>query len=83
MKKRTNLLDTLDGQLTVAEAYAMRPRKWVLYTAIVLILATLVGWSGSDVHFSGLHATGRTFSALVTTRYVHPSVRSQGACGIF
>ena len=72
MKKRTNLLDTLDGQLTVAEAYAMRPRKCVLYTAIVLILATLVGWSGSDVHFSGLTQTGSSVAKGVVSGIFSP-----------
>ena len=72
MKKRKNLLDTLDGQLTVAEAYAMRPRRWVLYTAIVLILAVLVGWSGSDVHFSGLTDTGSSVAKGVVSGIFHP-----------
>ena len=40
-----NIEQTLDEKLTVAEVYAARPRKWVLYTVIVLILAVLVGWS--------------------------------------
>ena len=33
------LEETLDRKLTVAEMYANRPRKWLLYTAIVLIIA--------------------------------------------
>ena len=38
------LEETLDRKLTVAEMYANRPRKWLLYTAIVLIIAVLIGW---------------------------------------
>ena len=40
-KKKKNLIEeieqTLDKKLTVAEMYANRPRKWVLYLAIVLL----------------------------------------------
>ena len=53
------LEETLDRKLTVAEMYANRPRKWLLYTAIVLIIAVLIGWSANDIHFTGLTATGR------------------------
>ena len=41
------LEETLDRKLTVAEMYANRPRKWLLYTAIVLIIAVLIGWSAT------------------------------------
>ena len=34
-----NFEQTFDRKLTAAEAYAARPRKWVLYTLIVLIIA--------------------------------------------
>ena len=71
-KKNGSILETLDHKLTVAEAYALRPRKWVLYTVIVLILATLVGWSGSDVHFSGLTSTGSSVAQGVVSGIFHP-----------
>ena len=38
------LEEALDRKLTVAEMYANRPRKWLLYTLIVLIIVVLVGW---------------------------------------
>ena len=47
-----------DEKLTVAEVYASRPRKWLLYTAIVLIIAVLVGWSSSGVNFNGVTQVG-------------------------
>ena len=47
-----------DRELTVAEVYASRPRKWVLYTAVVLIVAVLIGWSSSGVSFSGITQVG-------------------------
>lgn len=61
-KKKNNLIEeieqTLDKKLTVAEMYANRPRKWVLYLAIVLLIVVMVGWSASDIKFTGLTVTG-------------------------
>ena len=61
-KKKKNLIEeieqTLDKKLTVAEMYASRPRKWVLYLAIVLLIVVMVGWSASDIKFTGLTVTG-------------------------
>lgn len=61
-KKKKNLIEeieqTLDKKLTVAEMYASRPRKWVLYLAIVLLIVIMVGWSASDIKFTGLTVTG-------------------------
>ena len=53
-----NVEQTVDEKLTIAEVYASRPRKWVLYTVIVLILAVLVGWSASGVNFTGVTSVG-------------------------
>ncbi len=61
-KKKKNIIEeieqTLDKKLTVAEMYASRPRKWVLYLAIVLLIVIMVGWSASDIKFTGLTVTG-------------------------
>ena len=61
-KKKKNLIEeieqTLDKKLTVAEMYTNRPRKWVLYLAIVLLIVIMVGWSASDIKFTGLTVTG-------------------------
>lgn len=60
--EKKNLIEeieqTLDKKLTVAEMYANRPRKWVLYLAIVLLIVVMVGWSASDIKFTGLTVTG-------------------------
>lgn len=60
--KKKNIIEeieqTLDKKLTVAEMYANRPRKWVLYLAIVLLIVIMVGWSASDIKFTGLTVTG-------------------------
>lgn len=59
-KKRSieALEQVLDRKLTVAEMYANRPRKWLLYLAIVLVIVLLVGWSAKDIRFTGLTVTG-------------------------
>ena len=59
-KKRSieALEQALDQKLTVAEMYANRPRKWLLYLAIVLVIVLLVGWSAKDIRFTGLTVTG-------------------------
>ena len=71
-KNLQTILDDADRKLTAAEVYALRPRRWVMYTAIVLILALLVGWSASDVHFSGLTATGSSVARGVVSGIFHP-----------
>lgn len=65
----------LDHKLTVAEMYAARPRKWMLYTLIVLILVVLVGWSGSSVRFEGLTVTGREVAKGVVSGVTHPDLK--------
>lgn len=61
-KKKKNIIEeieqTLGKKLTVAEMYANRPRKWMLYLAIVLLIVIMVGWSASDIKFTGLTVTG-------------------------
>lgn len=59
-KKRSieALEQVLDRKLMVAEMYANRPRKWLLYLAIVLVIVLLVGWSAKDIRFTGLTVTG-------------------------
>ena len=44
--KLENFEQVFDRKLTAAEAYAARPRKWVLYTLIVLIIVLLVKPAG-------------------------------------
>lgn len=50
--------ETFHRKLTAAEAYANRPRNWMIYTMIVLIIVALVGWSSSSIQFNGLTVTG-------------------------
>lgn len=74
-KKKLNIEEieqTLDRKLTVAEVYANRPHKWIVYTAIVLIIVTLVGWSAADIKFTGLTATGTEVAKGVLHGVFHP-----------
>ena len=50
--------ETFHRKLTAAEAYANRPRNWILYMVIVLIVVSLVSWSGSSIQFKGMTSTG-------------------------
>lgn len=56
--KLENFEATFNRKLTAAEAYANRPRFWMLYTAITLIIVLLVGWSSAEVKFTGMTVTG-------------------------
>ena len=67
-----NVEATLDKKLTVAEMYAARPRKWVLYTVIVLIVVLLVSWSSADIEYSGLAAKGSEVAMGVVSGVFHP-----------
>lgn len=64
--------DSLDRKVTAAEAYELRPRNWLLYTLIVLIVVSLVSWSGSDVHFTGLTSTGSNVAKGVISGISRP-----------
>ena len=73
MKKKIEVFEeTLDRKLTAAEMYANRPRKWFLYTLIVLIIVVLVGWSAHDIKFTGLTATGTEVAKGVVHGVFHP-----------
>ena len=64
-----------DEHLSVAEMYMRRPRMWWLYTVIVLIVAVLVGWSGSTIEFEGLTVTGRSVALGVISGITHPDLK--------
>ncbi len=60
-KKKKSLAEieqAIDRKLTVAEVYASRPRKWMLYLVITLLIVAMVGWSAEDIQFTGLTVTG-------------------------
>lgn len=73
--KLENFEDTFHRRLTAAEAYANRPRYWMLYTLIVLIIVLLVSWSSSDIHFTGLTATGTEVAKGVVHGVFDPDLK--------
>ena len=73
-EKLEKIEKTIDEKLTVAEMYASRPRKWWIYTLVVLIIAVLVGWSGSTVEFEGLTVTGRSVAQGVIRGITRPDL---------
>ena len=64
----------LDEKITAAEMYARRPRKWWLYTLIVLILAVIISWSGSSLNYAGMTATGTQVAKGVVSGITHPDM---------
>ena len=60
--------------LTIEEAYASRPRLWWIYTIIVLVVAALLGWSGTSITYKGLATKGITIAQGVGNGLLHPDV---------
>ena len=61
MAKRTKLENfeaTFNRKLTAAEAYTNRPRFWMLYTVITLIVVAMISWSSAGIQFNGLTVQG-------------------------
>ena len=71
-EKVSQIENKIDEKLTAAEMYANRPRKWWIYFIIVLIVAVMVGWSGSDIKFTGLTVTGSEVAKGVVYGIFHP-----------
>lgn len=67
--------DALDKKLTVAEAYASRPRKWWVTLIILLIVVAVIGWSAADVNFTGLTSTGAMVAKGVVSGITHPDLK--------
>ena len=42
----------------IIDKYESRPRKWWIYTIIIVIMAAILGWSASSVTFKGLAVKG-------------------------
>ena len=70
MAKQNKLLT--DRPLTIEEAYEARPRLWWVYTLIVLIVASLLTWSGTAVKFGGFATKGIEVAKGVGNGLIHP-----------
>ena len=78
MSARTKLEtfeEVYNRKLTAAEAYANRPRKWMLYTLIVLIIVVMVSWSSSSIQFNGMTTTGSEVAKGVLHGVFHPDTK--------
>ena len=69
---KTKNLTASDRPLTIEEAYASRPRLWWVYTLIVLIVAALLGWSGTSITYKGLASKGITIAQGIGNGLLHP-----------
>ena len=58
--------------LSIEEAYANRTRLWWVYTIVVLIVAALLGWSGSSITYKGLASKGITIAQGIGNGLLHP-----------
>ena len=58
--------------LSIEETYAQRPRRWWLYTLIVLIVVLLLGWSAGGVEFKGIAQKGSEVARGITSGLTNP-----------
>ena len=64
-----------DRSLTIQETYDARPRRWWLYTLILLVVAALLGWSGESIEFNGLATKGVEVAKGVGWGLIHPDTK--------
>ena len=71
MTKKKSMLNA-DHPLSIEEAYESRPRLWWLYTLVILIVAALLGWSGTSIEYKGLATKGISIAQGIGYGLVHP-----------
>ncbi len=64
-----------DRPMSIEEAYQARPRLWWVYTLIVLIVASLLTWSGTAVEFKGFATKGIEVAKGVGNGLIHPDTK--------
>ena len=64
--------NALPRPLSIEETYARRPRRWWLYTLIVLIVALLLAWSAGGVEFKGIATKGSEVAQGIAKGLTHP-----------
>ena len=72
-KMKNNMLT--DRPISIEEAYELRPRLWWLYTLIVLIVVSLLAWSGTTVEFKGFANKGIEVAKGVGYGLTHPDTK--------
>ena len=70
---KTNMLT--DRPVSIEEAYEMRPRLWLVYTLIILIVVSLLSWSGTTVEFKGFASKGIEVAKGVGYGLIHPDTK--------
>lgn len=55
--------------------YAQKPRRWWLYTLIVLIVAVILVWSAGSIHYNGLAAKGSEVAGGILHGITHPDLQ--------
>ncbi len=60
--------------LTIEETYNQRPRRWWLYTLVVLIVAALLAWAGGGVEYKGITTKGTDVARGIAQGLIHPDV---------
>ena len=68
-------IKTMDRPMTIQEAYDQRPRLWWVYTLIVLIVVSLLTWSGTTVEFEGFATKGIEVAKGVGNGLLHPDTK--------
>ena len=68
-------INWMDRPMTIQEAYEARPRLWWVYTLIVLIVASLLAWSGTTVEFEGFASKGIEVAKGVGNGLIHPDTK--------
>ena len=58
--------------LSIEETYAQRPRRWWLYTLVVLIVALLLAWSAGGVQYNGITTKGSEVARGIAHGLTHP-----------
>ena len=70
--KKASVKSLSDRPLSIQETYDARPRRWWLYTLILLVVVALLGWSGSSVEYKGLATKGAEVAKGIGYGIIHP-----------
>ena len=54
--------------------YETRPRRWWLYTLVVMVMVVILGWSANAIHFKGLAAKGSEVAYGIVFGITHPDM---------
>lgn len=58
--------------LSIEETYAQRPRRWWLYTLVVLIVALVLAWSAGGVEYKGIATKGSEVARGIASGLTNP-----------